>query len=374
MIKSKEILYKKAKTGAIQQWQVFYQDGQYWTEHGQVGGKITVGVTTDCEATNVGRSNERNVSAQAEFVANRKWEHRQKYDGYTTNINDVDKGKSYFVCTLANKWENHHKKMPEKIMGSPKLDGLRCIITKDGAFTRNGKQYVTTKFIEESLKDFFDEFPNMVLDGELYCHRLHNDFNKIASLARKTKEKSIKPKDWDEIKDKLKLYIFDVYDDDCPRTEFDERYNFIMYEFTDHDFVVPVPNKLITHDQIDEYHAECIEEGYEGIMLRDPSMLYEHTRSKKLLKYKQFIDDEFKVIDITAGKGIRATMAGRVRCVTENGTEFETGIQGTHEYFTELLEKRSEFIGQMATIRYQNLTPDGKPRFGVMVDIGRIDI
>jgi len=90
MIKSKEILYKKAKTGAIQQWQVFYQDGQYWTEHGQVGGKITVGVPTDCEATNVGRSNERNVSAQAEFVANRKWEHRQKYDGYTTNINDVD--------------------------------------------------------------------------------------------------------------------------------------------------------------------------------------------------------------------------------------------------------------------------------------------
>jgi len=67
-------------------------------------------------------------------------------------------------------------------------------------------------------------------------------------------------------------------------------------------------------------------------------------------------------------------MAGRVRCVTENGTEFETGIQGTHEYFTELLEKRSEFIGQMATIRYQNLTPDGKPRFGVMIDIGRIDI
>jgi len=67
-------------------------------------------------------------------------------------------------------------------------------------------------------------------------------------------------------------------------------------------------------------------------------------------------------------------MAGRVRCVTKDGVEFEASMQGTHEYFTELLEKRNEFIGQMATIRYQNLTPDGKPRFGVMVDIGRIDI
>jgi DNA ligase-1 len=142
----------------------------------------------------------------------------------------------------------------------------------------------------------------------------------------------------------------------------------------DAEYLVPVINKLITHDQIDEYHSECIEEGYEGIMLRDPSMLYEHTRSKNLLKYKQFTDDEFKVIDITAGKGMRATMAGRVRCVTKDDVEFEASMQGTHEYFTELLKKRNEFIGQMATIRYQNLTPDGKPRFGVMVDIGRIDI
>jgi hypothetical protein len=67
-------------------------------------------------------------------------------------------------------------------------------------------------------------------------------------------------------------------------------------------------------------------------------------------------------------------MAGRVRCATKDGVEFEAGIQGTHEYFTELLVERNKFIGQMATIRYQNLTPDGKPRFGVMVDIGRIDI
>ena len=366
-------LYKRSKTGAIQQWEVFVEGDKYWTEHGQVGGKITVGVPTVCEAKNVGRSNEMSESEQAQFIARRKWEDRQKYDGYTPDINAVDKGKGYFECTLAHKWEPNAKKMPEKIMGSPKLDGLRCIITKDGAFTRNGKKYVTTKFIEESLKDFFEEHPDIVLDGELYCHRLHNDFNKITSLARKTKEKSIKQSDWDEIKDKLRLYIFDVYDPDDAQREFDERYNFIMYEFTDHDFVVPVPNKLITHDQIDEYHAECIEEGYEGIMLRDPSMVYEHTRSKKLLKYKQFIDDEFKVIDITAGKGMRATMAGRVRCVTKDGVEFEASMQGTHEYFTELLVKRSEFIGQMATIRYQNLTPDGRPRFGVMVDIGRID-
>lgn len=367
-------LYKKSKTGSIQEWAIFTKGNTYWTEHGQVGGKITVGVPTMCEAKNVGRSNEMSPEEQAQFIARRKWEDRQKYDGYTPDINKVNNGKGYFECTLAHKWEPNAKNMPTKVSASPKLDGLRCIITKDGAFTRNGKQYVTTKFIEASLKDFFNEYPDMVLDGELYCHRLHDDFNKITSLARKTKEKSIKQDDWDEIKDKLKLYMFDVYDPNASQKPFNKRYDFIMQKFIGQEFVIPVQNEIITHDEIDEYHAKCIEDGYEGIMLRDPSMVYEHTRSKKLLKYKQFTDDEFKVIDITAGKGMRATMAGRVSCVTEDGTEFEASMQGTHEYFTELLEKKNEFIGQMATIRYQNLTPDGKPRFGVMVDIGRIDV
>lgn len=369
-----EKLYKRAKTGAILQWEIFVEGDKYWTEHGQVDGKISVGVPTVCESKNVGRSNEMDESAQAEFTARRKWEDRQKFDGYNIDINKVDKGKGYFECTLAHKWESYSKHMPTKVMASPKLDGLRCIITADGAFTRNGKKYVTTKFIEESLKDFFEEYPNFILDGELYCHSLNNDFNKISSLARKTKESSIKENDWLEIKDKLKLYIFDVCDSVDPQKEFVERYDFIHYEFTDHDFVVPVPNEMITHDQIDEYHAKCIEEGYEGIMLRDPSMLYEHTRSKNLLKYKHFIDDEFKVIDITAGKGMRATMAGRVRCISKDGVEFEASMRGTHEYFTKLLEDSNEYIGKMATIRYQNLTPDGKPRFGVMVDIDRKDI
>ena len=366
-------LYKRSKTGAILQWEIFTNDNKYWTEHGQIDGKITVGVPTTCEGKNIGRSNEKTPSEQALFVANRLWEDRQKYGGYTSDINKVDEGKNYFQCTLAHKWESNAKNMPEQVYGSPKLDGLRCIITADGAFSRRGKPYVTTKFIEDALQPFFENNPDLVLDGELYCHRLHNDFNKITSLARKTKEKSIKDSDWAEIKDKLKLYIFDIYNPNKPDMEFKDRYNLIRDKFADYPFIVAVNNKLITHDQIDEYHADCIEQGYEGIMLRDPSMVYEHTRSKKLLKYKHFIDEEYEVIDITAGKGIRSTMAGRIRCVTKEGIEFEASMRGTHEYFTELLENKNEYIGTKATVRYQNLTPDGKPRFGVMVDINRHD-
>jgi len=66
--------------------------------------------------------------------------------------------------------------MSENIMGSPKLDGLRCIIAKDDAFTHNGKQHITTKFIEESLQEFFEEYPDIILDG--YPKYGHNTIRK----------------------------------------------------------------------------------------------------------------------------------------------------------------------------------------------------
>lgn len=367
------ILYKKSKTGATLQWKIIIKENTYWTEHGQIDGKITIGTPTVCEGTNIGRSNERSPNDQAEFVAQRLWKDRQTYGGYVDDINKINEGVDHFVCTLAHKWtEKAAQKLPEHLMASPKLDGLRCIIKPDGSFSRNGKQYVSTKYIEESLNEFFDTHPNVVLDGELYCHSLHDDFNKITSLARKTK--NIKDEDWLEIKDKLKLYIFDIYDYDDPEMTFVERYDFINRKFKDHPFVEIVTNEMVLHNEIEGYHAKCIEEGYEGVMLRDPFMEYEHTRSKNLLKYKQFIDDEFEVLDVTAGKGLRATMAGRMHCITKDGIEFEASMKGTHEYFTELLENKTEYIGKLATIRYQNLTPDGKPRFGVMVDIGRKDL
>ena len=61
----------------------------------------------------------------------------------------------------------------------PKLDGVRCVITKDGCYTRTGNQWLNVAHIEAALAPFFKEFPDKVLDGELYNHGLKNDFEKI---------------------------------------------------------------------------------------------------------------------------------------------------------------------------------------------------
>ena len=69
----------------------------------------------------------------------------------------------------------------------PKLDGVRCYITADGAFSRNNKQFYNCKHILTELKPLFASNPYLILDGELYNHKFKNNFNKIISLVRKQK-------------------------------------------------------------------------------------------------------------------------------------------------------------------------------------------
>ena len=69
----------------------------------------------------------------------------------------------------------------------PKLDGVRCYITKDGAFSRNHKEFKTVDHIKNAFKPLFKKLPNLVVDGELYNHQFKDNFNKIISLVRKQK-------------------------------------------------------------------------------------------------------------------------------------------------------------------------------------------
>ena len=75
----------------------------------------------------------------------------------------------------------------QKVFIQPKLDGVRCLFTKDGAYSRTGKKFMNLAHIELALIPFFKQQPDVVLDGELYNHELKNDFEKIISLVRKQK-------------------------------------------------------------------------------------------------------------------------------------------------------------------------------------------
>ena len=83
-------LYARTATGAIQQWNIEYENDHYRTIYGQVGGKLIITEWTTVKATNVGRANERGISDQASFAANAVWT-KKKASGYWEDIKGIDK-------------------------------------------------------------------------------------------------------------------------------------------------------------------------------------------------------------------------------------------------------------------------------------------
>ena len=188
-----------------------------------------------------------------------------------------------------------HKYNPERAIYpayiQPKLDGVRCLITKDGAYSRTGKEFKNVEHIKVLLKGFFKDFREVVLDGELYNHELKDDFEKIISLVRKTKPTE------EHKYEAAKLIQFHYYDILTPnhhnKWPYSKRKDFLR-EFVPQGHTVQlVPTAYILNDRdAGLHHKANLKIGYEGSILRSLDGVYKGTRSWDLMKFKDFSDAE----------------------------------------------------------------------------------
>ena len=112
-----------------------------------------------------------------------------------------------------------------------------------------------------------------------------------------------------------------------------------------------------------KYHDQFVDEGYEGIMIRNKDGEYGiNKRSKHLQKFKEFFDQEFEIVGYEEGKG---NAEGTVIwiCITENGDLFSAQPTGTVAERTEYFKNGDDYIGATLTVRYFEMTDDGIPRF-----------
>ena len=108
-----------------------------------------------------------------------------------------------------------------------------------------------------------------------------------------------------------------------------------------------------------------MKEGHEGTILRNIDAPYEiKKRSKNLQKYKDFQDEEFKIIDFTEGKGVEKGLILWI-CETKEGNTFTVRPKGTHEERRTLYKNGKKYIGKKLTVIFQEYTKDGIPRFPV---------
>jgi DNA ligase-1 len=362
-----ETIYKKTKTGATQEWTIEVVGNKYRTHSGQVDGAITTNEWTICYGKNVGRANETTDKEQtmAEAVAKRT---KKLESGYFENIKHINKTQ-YFEPMLAAKWEDCKDKIQYPIYSQAKLDGIRCVVTKNGMFSRNGKPILSAPHIIDSLQNLFVVNPDLILDGELYCDKFANDFNKIVSLVKKTK-----PTDADlkESKKYIEYHIYDLpsSDKNFVYRAYDLGILFETYLEMGKYCRIVQTYKVANEKAVEELYGGYVEAGYEGQMLRIDGK-YENKRSKNLLKHKSFVDDEYTILDIVEGEGNRTGTAGYMVFETIDGKPFKSNVKGTWDETAEMLKSKKKLIGKQATIKYFNLTPDGIPRFPYVINIDR---
>lgn len=353
-------LYARTTTGATQEWSIEIDGNRFRMISGQVGGKLVFSEWTTCQGKNVGRANATTPAEQALSEAQSKWDKKVKL-GYTTDVSKIDECTSYVEPMLARKYGDVDFSYPAYTQ--PKLDGMRCIVREDGMWSRTGKKIVCAPHIYNALKPLFAENSSIIFDGELFCDKFKSDFNSIISLAKQTKPTK---EDLDKSEASLQYWVYDL-----PSSEetFSRRTDELKKLLPKHKSIVMVDTTLVNNqEELDAKYQEYLTDGQEGQMIRTDDV-YENKRSKFLIKRKEFVDAEFKILDITEGKGNRSGMFGRAKLITDKGVEFEANARGNEQFYIDLFKNRKNYIGEMATVRYQNMTPDGKPRFGVIVAI-----
>lgn len=351
-------LYGLDSKGEIKEWSVEVVGAEMIVRHGKLGGKIQEKRTT-AKAKNVGRANETTPEEQAQKEAKAKWT-KQKDKSYCEDKDQIEPLKNPMLAHDFHK-QGHRIKFP--CDGQPKLDGVRCLASmKDGKVvfkSRGGKEYQVPPHLQEELQEVFMLVPDMILDGEIYKHGL--PLNEISSAIKKPNDNT----------SQLEFWIFDLADESLG---WPERYDLLteMYLF-EMDYVHLV-DTVIVHKPEDahEYHDVFVEDGYEGIMLRNLCGAYRFDhRSADLQKLKIFKDAEYEIVEIyesTDGLGM-------FRCLAPDSDDPDDKTFGvtpawSHARRKAMLDEPQDFyVGKMLTVKYQQMTKHLKPQFGTGVNI-----
>ena len=253
-----------------------------------------------------------------------------------------------------------------KISMQPKLDGVRCVIQREGddmafavkAYSRTGKEWLNINHILDELAPFFMENPNVILDGELYNHDFKDDFEKIISMVRKTK-----PTEQDRLESEYQVQ-FHCYDIINETLTFEERNYFISKHVKPSYCIKHVKTQAVATESMSKViHQQNLDAGYEGSILRTNDV-YQCKRSHSLRKFKDFSDDEATIVGYVDGKGKREGTLGKFIMQDDEGVEFgcPPGKGYTYAQLKDILDNIGDYIGERATFTYFERTKAGSYR------------
>ena len=370
-------LYGHSSKGDVKTWKGSVTDegdkSVITFEFGLEHGKKQIQIKDITEGKNIGKINETTPFEQA--VKDVKSKMNKKIDeGYGEDKFNIPRP---ILPMLAHRFDKrkHNIKYPCYIQ--PKIDGVRMtcrmIDGKIEMFTRKGKSFTVMNHLEKEILNFINQLdlvhsnPHFYLDGELYSDSL--TFQELAGVIRNSESSE------EQLKE-VNYVIFDCFlmtDLDIP---FYIRFGGIkqsglpvLKENNNPTLTYIDTIKISDETEVYEWNNTFVQKGYEGVIIRNLDGGYVlKNRSPNLQKFKTFLDDEFKVIGFTEGTG---TDKGCViwECETNDGKVFSVRPQGTVLERQGYFQNGDNWIDSQLTVRYQELTDDGIPRFPVGITI-----
>jgi DNA ligase-1 len=363
-------LYALASTGKVKTWQISVTDAEdgtavIWTTHGYVDGKMQVKPKPIKKGKNIGKANETTPREQA--ISEAESAYKKKIDKkYITEIPTEDNMPEIYLPMLAKKFDDHKKKVTYPCIVQPKMNGVRCLArkiseTEINYTSRKNKSYnATLAHLTPHLLPLMEV--GQFFDGEIYLHGW--GFQKILRRVKKLRPDT----------NRLQFWIYDIAD---PKKKNHERVAEYSAKIpSNHQSLVSVPTG-IAHSEadIETFHTQFVREGYEGTIIRNWDALYKFDfRSMDLLKKKDFIDAEFKIVgyeaEVIAEVGEPDRNAIIFVCELPDGSDtFTVRPKGSQEIRIEWYEEAESFIGKDLTVRYQELSEDNVPIFPVGIAV-----
>ena len=259
---------------------------------------------------------------------------------------------------------------------TPKLDGIRALMIKGKLVSRTFKPIRNT-FIREALEKVLPDNA----DGEII---VGDNFQETTSGVMR---------EWGE--PKFTFYWFD-YAKKLDDTYMKRMLNLTHYNVKDESRIIKLLPKVVrSKEKFLEFESECIDAGFEGVILRNPYGVYKCGRStfreSILLKYKRFTDSEATIVGFVElehnfneakkdkfGRTERSSAKeGKVGADTfgkfllkdiKTGIEFGCGTGFTNELRDKIWKNKNDYLKKI--VKYKHFAVVGvkdKPRLPVFL-------
>jgi DNA ligase-1 len=286
-------------------------------------------------------------------------------------INKVVKGAiPIFECQLSHDSANHESKVCGKKMIEVKLDGVRVltVVYPDGRvdqFSRNGKELLNFGHIKEQFAKVANKLNSpTVFDGEIMSSSFQDLMKQVHRKENVTAGDAV-------------LHLFDI----IPLDKFQEgkfavkqsgRTAWLKQWYEEHMNLLPNVT-VLDHAVVDldtehgqklfsMYNKSAVENGYEGIMIKDLNASYECKRSTAWLKLKPFIEVSLEVVNVEEGTGRNVGRLGAFVCAgNDDGKRIKVNVgsgfsDSNRDSFWASHVESDNIVGQIVEVRADAVT------------------